>query len=274
MEIQGGSGATNNHFSRPGLDIWLTSQSGPTDRDGGSDLYLLSSCASGRITRILLADVCSYASDFEATASELRKSMKNNINTIKQKRFVHELDEHLQSCAEHGCFATIVLSTYFSPTRNLTLCNVGHAPPLLFTVKSQKWSTLKQTSDKPSISDSSPSVVGRDEFQEFTVKLEVGDLVVSYSSALTECYDKWGHTLGCEGLLDRIRQLDPHSPHELIERFLQGIRLEHNDNLVTEDATLILCQATPSRVSWLDNLLAPFHYLTTASDKTRFRTRA
>ena len=132
MEIQGGSGATDNHFSRPGLDIWLSSQSQACTKTGGSDLNLLSSCASGRITRMMLADVCDYGSGFTKTAIDLRELMKKNINTIGQARFVRQIYHQLVKDSRRGCFATMVLSTYFAPTRRLSLCNAGHALPLLF----------------------------------------------------------------------------------------------------------------------------------------------
>ena len=58
MEVWGGNQATFAAFEKAGLDIWLYSRPFGTDASGG-DLYYLSSCASGRITRMLVADVAS-----------------------------------------------------------------------------------------------------------------------------------------------------------------------------------------------------------------------
>lgn len=269
MEIRGGSGPTSDYFPRPGLNIWLSSQSGTCTATGGSDLYLVSSCASGRITRILLADVCSYGSEFTATAGDLQAMMKKYINTIRQTRFVREINEQLELCSQHACFVTMVLSTYFAPTRTLTLCNVGHAPPLLFRARTRTWSALKQFPDNTALKDTTISVVDRNEYQEFSVKLEVGDLVVSYSSALTECRDENGQTLGSEGVLSRVRQLGAARPSEIQKSLADGIRLEHDDNLVGEDATIILCRATSNGIPWIDSLLAPFRYFGRVTDKTK-----
>jgi sigma-B regulation protein RsbU (phosphoserine phosphatase) len=269
MEIQGGSGSTKNHFSRPGLDIWLSCQSHSCAKAGGSDLYLVSSCASGRITRTLLADIFSYGSDFTRTASDLRELMKKNINSIRQSRFVRQLSNHLAHSSERGCFATMLLSTYFAPTRKFTLCNAGHAPPLLFRSKSGSWSLMKQTSNELSSAEFPHGVVGRDEYQQFETKLEDGDLVLSYSSAISECRDEQGHTLGCQGLLEQVSQFDPYQPSELAKKLSDSIREEHPENLAEEDATIMLCQATPNKVPWQDNVLAPFRYLKNASDKTQ-----
>lgn len=273
MEIQGGSGSADYYFSRPGLDIWLTSHSQACTKAGGNDLYLVSSCASGRITRALLADICSYGSDFTKTASDLRELMKKNINSIRQSRFVRQLGYQLENDSHRGCFATMVLSTYFSPTRKFTLCNAGHALPLLFSATSHEWSLLIQTSNELSLKEPTHGVVGRDEYQEFETKLDIGDLVLSYSSALSECRDGDSHTIGCEGILSRVRQLDPHQPAQLAATLIDGIRREQSENLASEDGTIMLCQVTPNKVTWLDNMLAPFRYLTKVSDRTRIRQR-
>ena len=273
MEIQGGSGSVDNYFSRPGLDIWLSSHSQARNQAGGNDLYLVSSCASGRITRTLLADICSYGSDFTKTASDLRELMKKNINSIRQSRFVRQLGYQLENDSQRGCFATTVLSTYFAPTRKLMLCNAGHALPLLFSATSHEWSLLRQTSNELSLKEPTHGVVGRDEYQEFETELDIGDLVLSYSSAFSECRDGDSRTIGCEGILSRVRQLDPHQPTQLAAALIDGIRREQNENLASEDGTIMLCQVTPNRVTWIDNVLAPFRYLTKVSDKTQIRQR-
>jgi sigma-B regulation protein RsbU (phosphoserine phosphatase) len=271
MEIQGGSGSADYYFSRPGLDIWLTSHSQACTNAGGNDLYLVSSCASGRITRTLLADVCSSGSGFTRTASDLRELMKKNINSIRQSSFVRQLGIQLENDSKRGSFATMLLSTYFAPTRKFTICNAGHALPLLFRSKPREWSVLNQTSNKLSLKAAMHGVIGRDEYQQFETKLEVGDLVLSYSSALSECLDKDRHTIGCEGILSRVRQLDPHQPTQIAAILTDTIRREDCGNLASEDGTVMLCQATPTKVALLDSVLAPWRYLTKVSDKTRIR---
>ena len=269
MEIQGGTGSFENYFSRPGLDIWLCSQSQSTISAGGSDIYLLSSCASGRITRILLADVCSYGSGFVDTAGELRQMMKANINSIRQSRLVRQLSTHFENNAERGCFATMLLSTYFAPTRKLTLCNAGHAPPFVFRATTGTWSILKQKKYNQQSTKPLSGVVDPKLYQQFETKFEKGDLLLSYSSILPECLDEAGHTIGIEGLLKRACKICAEEPAKLATTLISSIRKEHYENLTIEDGTVILCRATPSKVPWKDNLLAPIRLLKNVKDKTQ-----
>ena len=143
MDVWGGTGTTQNYLRRPGLDVWVWSQSQASPEHGGGDLHLLSSCASGRITRMLLADVCGFGTLFIDIAGQLRDLMKQNVNSIRQSGLVRELFVKLSSASERGCFASTLVSTYFAPTRSFTICNAGHPPPLVFQSKTGVWSCAK-----------------------------------------------------------------------------------------------------------------------------------
>ena len=59
MEVWGGNAATSRNSRMPGLDIWVYSQPHEQSNVGG-DIHYVSSCATGRITRLLLADVSGH----------------------------------------------------------------------------------------------------------------------------------------------------------------------------------------------------------------------
>ena len=59
MEIWGGNRAIETSFEAPGLDIYVHSQPFQNSEAGG-DIYYLTSCASGRLSRFLLADVSGH----------------------------------------------------------------------------------------------------------------------------------------------------------------------------------------------------------------------
>ena len=60
MEILGGNLATDTSYQAPGLEIYVQSSPYKGSETGGGDVYYLTSCASGRITRILLADISGH----------------------------------------------------------------------------------------------------------------------------------------------------------------------------------------------------------------------
>ena len=271
MEVWGGNGTRANHFSRPGIDIWLNSQAVDSTVSGGSDLYLLSSCSSGRITRMLVAEVCGHLHQYAKLSDELSELMKKNINTIRQSHMVSELSSRLSEGSEQGCFATTILGTFFSPTRSFTLCNAGNPPPLVYDSLKRDWSMIKRVPTELGPARASAGVTSFEEYQNFETKLNEGDLVLCMSNPITECRSADGTTIGMDGVLDRVRQFDPAKPAELITALTEEIKREHPDNLAIENATVLLCQGTKSGVPWKDNLLAPLRLFQRATDKTTFK---
>lgn len=270
MEVWGGNGTRENHFVRPGVDIWLHSQAIDPKLSGSSELYLLSSCSSGRITRMMVADVCGNLPHYDRLAEELRELMKQNINTIRQARLVDEISRRLTESSEHGCFATTMISTFFSPTRSFVLCNTGNPPPLLYDAQQQAWSVLKQKARDSIARSNSSGVPDVQEYQQFETRLNVGDLALCVSNPITECRTAGGQTIGMDGILQRAGQLDPAAPDQFVTALMDGIKREHPDNLAVEDATILLCRGTQTSVPWKDNLLAPLRLFQSATDKTSF----
>lgn len=271
MEVWGGNGSRENHFVRPGLDVWIHSQAVSSSVAGGGDLYLLSSCSSGRITRMMVADVSSQGPHFAKLAEEMQELMKRNINTIRQTRFVREFSRRLAESSQHGCLATALIGTYFAPTRKLSICNTGNPPPLLFRAANKDWSVLKQVPQNRTAIPSALGVTEYEEYQNFETTLDSGDILLSFSNALTECCSEDGRILGMHGLVERVRQLDPRRPGELVASLTEEIKQGHPDNLAIDDATVLLWQGTRTLVPWRDNLLAPLRYFHRAADKTHIQ---
>lgn len=266
LEVCGGHEASRGHFRRPGLDVVLCSEVQQETDAGGGELHLISSCASGRITRIMLADVCGHGPLFDELAGGLAALMKRNVNSVRQTRAVQQMNRQLQDASTKGGLASTMLTTYFAPTRSFTICNAGHPPPFLFRSSRNEWSVLKgQPGDS---AEQASAFLEAAEYQQFYTKLEVGDFVLGYSNALTECRDSDGRTLGVEGLLERVRRLDVSVPGTLPRVLLDRIRMEQPGNLTGQDATIVLCQATDTAVAWRDNLLAPLRLLRSVRDRT------
>ena len=89
MEVWGGNRAVDNGVVMPGLDAWIYSR--PYEGDSGGDVHYLSNCASGRITRMLVADVSGHGARVASIAANLRGLMRRYINYLDQTRFIEAL---------------------------------------------------------------------------------------------------------------------------------------------------------------------------------------
>src|SRR3954451_14589991 len=92
MEVWGGNSLTSNSVSIHGLDAWVYSKPYASAESGG-DVYYLSSCATGRITRLLVADVAGHGSVVTTIAATLRNLMRRYVNHLDQKSFVQSMNQ-------------------------------------------------------------------------------------------------------------------------------------------------------------------------------------
>src|ERR1700683_1272913 len=143
MEVGGRSRRTSSGGERGGLDVWVYSKPFGEAQRGG-DVYYVSSCATGRIARLLLADVSGHGQSVASTAADLRTLMRRFVNRLDQKEFVRLLNEQFTALSRHGSFATAVVTTFFAPTGRLSVCNAGHPRSLLYSAADRTWSFLGQ----------------------------------------------------------------------------------------------------------------------------------
>jgi hypothetical protein len=80
MEVWGGSQLTARGVEFGGLDAWVYSKP-HGDAEHGGDVYYASSCGTGRITRLLLADVAGHGNAVAATAADLRNLMRGAVSS-------------------------------------------------------------------------------------------------------------------------------------------------------------------------------------------------
>jgi serine phosphatase RsbU (regulator of sigma subunit) len=261
MEVWGGNRATSQSFETAGLKIWAYSQP-YEDSLAGGDVYYLSSCASGRITRMLLADVSGHGEQVAGVAKELRDLMRRNVNVIKQTRFVSAMNQQFGELNDGQNFATALVSTFYAPSRTLTLCNAGHPPPAVYRQHSRQWSELSSDiATSREIADTPLGAVDEAVYYQRDFKLEPGDMVLSFSDAVTESEDAQGEPLGCKGILKMIAELNCHDPGQIIPDLVERITALNDANLRSDDATILLIEATGEGARLKDTLLAPFRLM-------------
>ena len=268
MEVWGGNHGVEQSYQTAGLDIWVYSRPYGQAAAGG-DVHYLSSCASGRITRMLLADVSGHGELVSELAIGLRDLMRRNINFVKQTRFVRAMNQQFTACAERGCFATAIVSTFFAPTRTLTLCSAGHHAPLFFLGSASCWSELEYQAEKSLLVKDIPlGIMGDVFYGQQAVRLQADDMVLCYSDAIIESTDEHGRQLGQAGILKLVRELDVQMPEQVIPALVERLTGLADNNLRQDDATLLLYRATGGGPSLKNNLLAPFRMFGAAVDRT------
>jgi len=251
MEVWGGSQLTARGVEFGGLDAWVYSKPYGKAHAGG-DVYYASSCATGRISRLLLADVAGHGQTVAATAADLRALMRRFVNRLDQSEFVRLLNKQFSALPRTGAFATAVVTTFFEPTRRLTVCNAGHPRPLLYRAAKHEWDFLGTLENAPA-KKAGPSNIplglyDAAEYEQFDIELEPGDCLLSYTDALIESRDADGEMLGEDGLLRITRVLGDVAPDKLIDTLLVEIEARYPENLSEDDVTVLLVRANGRRL--------------------------
>jgi sigma-B regulation protein RsbU (phosphoserine phosphatase) len=250
MEVWGGSQLTARGVQMGGLEAWVYSKPYGAATHGG-DVYYASSCATGRISRLLLADVSGHGKSVAATAADLRTLMRRFVNRLDQNEFVRLLNQQFAKLSTRGTFATAVIATFFSPTRRMMVCNAGHPRPLLYRAAEREWNFLSQYGPQPDAPRNIPlGIMALTEYEHSDVELQTGDLLLCYTDALIESYDADGEMLGEAGLLRIIRLLADENPQKLVESVLREITDRYPQNLSEDDVTILVVRANDRAVRY------------------------
>jgi sigma-B regulation protein RsbU (phosphoserine phosphatase) len=242
MEIWGGFEPVERNVSTPGLDLWVYSRPYHGDQQGG-DVYYVTLCGGGVITRIVVADVSGHGATVAEFSKSLRALLRKNINQKSQRRLVEKLNRQFIEMAGMRRFATALVMTYLASHDRLSVCNAGHPRPLHYRASEQAWSVLSPPESQEKNAGNLP--LGLDEetgYQNFDVALGQGDLLVFYTDALSEAADPAGKLLGEEGLLAAARRLGvaDSRPGVIGSAVLEAVAGHREHRTAEDDVTLVV----------------------------------
>lgn len=244
MEIWGGNRAIDQGVSLAGMDCWVYSlpyaggrgaTAPATDmaaREGG-DIHYVTSCATGRITRFVVADVSGHGAPVAEMARTLRGLMRKHSNHFDQRTFVASVNKRFGELSSRetqsnaaAVFATGVFGTYYAPTDELMLSNAGHPRPIRFDARLGRWSLVE--SERPAATGAPANlplgVIDDTTYDSQTIRLGDNDLVLIYTDSLMEARDAEGRILGEQGLVRLLNQLPPGPTSECVPKLLERVR--------------------------------------------------
>jgi len=263
-EVWGGNREVDRGVVTAGLDVWVWSRPAQ-DAGRGGDIHYVSSCASGRVTRLLVADVSGHGDVVAAEAERLRDLMRRFVNFVDPTRFVRAMNRRF-AALEGDRFATAAVGTFFAPGRELSLCNAGHPPPVVRR-PTGAWETVVDHAvrDGGTLRDLPLGVSREVEYRQVRVDFGPGDLAIMVSDGVLEARSPDGAMFGIERLLAALDRAAPGEceapePRAIVAAVREGL-LDWTRSRFTDDTTVLVFRgnAVPSTV--FDTLVAPFRVL-------------
>jgi sigma-B regulation protein RsbU (phosphoserine phosphatase) len=146
---------------------------------------------------------------------------------------VAQLNRQLCESTSASTFATFFYATYDDSSGQLTYTNAGHLPPLVVG---------KHGARKLGRGGLVLGIMPDAAYEQETVLLHPGELLVLYTDGITEPENSYGGEFGEDRLLDLILKMRDRSPREVAQAILQAVEEWSDSPEAADDMTLLVAR--------------------------------
>jgi sigma-B regulation protein RsbU (phosphoserine phosphatase) len=146
---------------------------------------------------------------------------------------VAQLNRQLYASTSPEKYATFFFGVYEEHSRVLTYTNAGHLPPLL----------LRDGESR--LLDVTGTVVGAFpviRYEEQTVEILPGDLLVAYTDGITEPENAYGEEFGVERLSDTALRYQHAEPKEIVAKIMEAVAHWSTASELPDDMTVVIAR--------------------------------
>ncbi len=184
---------------------------------------------------LLMASIQSIMrSQLTAATPVLAAAANGTPRTVySTSNMVSRLNQQLYLSTAPEKYATFMFGVYDELDQTFTYTNAGHLPPIL--IRRGESRLLEVTG----------TVVGafpRCVYEEQKIRLEPGDLLVSYTDGITEPENEYGEEFGADRLVETLIQNHRLETGELINRVMDTVRNWTSAPELPDDMTLVLAR--------------------------------
>ena len=155
---------------------------------------------------------------------------KNNGNIANLSNLINNINNHLLQYTSSHKFITMTFTIYDAMTKNITYCNAGHCPPLLFRADGS-FDKLLPTSPILGAFENIP-------FATKTIQLNSNDIILFYTDGLIEAFNEQGEEYGEARIVNYILQNKALPLNKLIDSLITDINI-YTDNNLSDDIAII-----------------------------------
>lgn len=245
LELRGGNQAAVYEVELPGLDAWVWCRPlEPAIR--GGDLYYLSVCSQGSISRITLADVSGHGETVSTLAESLREALREHADHWDQSALIRQLNDSFFRISTSGKFATAVLLGHYVDTGEVLFTNAGHLPPLWYRSAAREWSFLQEeTPYSKEIADLPLGIISGTAYTQTAIQLAPNDLLLLYTDGIVESPNDHGEPLGLDGLLEMSRGLRGESASQAGADLVDAVARFRGSAPAADDETVMAIYRRP-----------------------------
>jgi sigma-B regulation protein RsbU (phosphoserine phosphatase) len=165
--------------------------------------------------------------------TQLGASNGSPAHGLSTAKLVATLNRQLYANTSLEKYATFYFALYHEDTHSLTYTNAGHLSPML--LRAGEMQMLESTG----------TVVGAfplAHYDERTVELEHGDLLVAYTDGIVEPENAYGEMFGEDRLTDLVSRYADADSSELIARTMEAVNVWTGGGELQDDMTMVVAR--------------------------------
>jgi sigma-B regulation protein RsbU (phosphoserine phosphatase) len=148
---------------------------------------------------------------------------------------IHQLFVHN---IHYTTFVTMFIAALDLGTNQLTFCNAGHNPPLVFRQQQgEKYSSYWLMPTGAAV-----GLIEDAQYKESSINLESGDILLFYTDGVTEAVNDANIEFGRSRLLDLVDRKHDLPAKEMLQEIRQGLEAYIQSRTLADDTTMVLCR--------------------------------
>jgi phosphoserine phosphatase RsbU/P len=182
---------------------------------------------------LLMATVASSLRTQLRSCMEDGGSHEGESRAVPTSQLVAQLNKQIYNDTAPEKYLTFYFGVYDDESNELTYTNAGHLPPLV--IRDGKTIRLEVNG----------TVVGAFPFAQYdetTIKLEPGDLLVCYTDGITEPENDYGEMFGEERLIDVLVKNADRAEQEMLDAVMGAVRQWTGSPELQDDMTMLLAR--------------------------------
>jgi sigma-B regulation protein RsbU (phosphoserine phosphatase) len=206
----------------------------------GGDYYDFLNLGENQLV-MAIGDICGKGISAALLMANLQATLRSNVLNLHDANgwtrdnsvaeVMKRMNNQIYSYTTDNKFASVFFALYDEDRQTITCCNAGHNPPLYF-----KGEEIRRLS----IGGTVVGIFSASQYEQETIQLSTGDLLVAYTDGIVECINEYGEEFGEHRLIQLIqnnRELSANLMSEIIMKtVLSWTFAEEQD----DDMTLLI----------------------------------
>lgn len=188
---------------------------------------------------MVIADISGKGISAALLMASLQAALRSQVlldggdSAVDTAAVVKRLNRHLYLNTSDDRYATLFYAVYDAVTHTLTYTNAGHLPPLY--IAGERVAKLEQGGTVVGLLEGS-------EYEQGSIQLEPGSLLVAYSDGLIEPENVYGEEFGTRRLLEVAVRNRNASPRSIAEALMSGVEEWTSSPEQPDDMTVIVAR--------------------------------